>query len=91
MRGINYKLLRKMATVVLCALQLTGLTLCFDGCATQPKSLIMAYPNYFEINKGQTVPVAMDKDNIQKVIPSDMSCYDAQAQLDVLAAKKGVK
>jgi hypothetical protein len=51
----------------------------------------MAYPNYFEINAGQTVPVAMDKDNISKVIPSDMFCYDAQAQNDVLAAKKGVK
>jgi hypothetical protein len=51
----------------------------------------MAYPNYFEINKGQTVPVAMDEDNIPKVIPSDMFCYDAKAQTDVLAAKKGVK
>ena len=62
-----------------------------NGCATAPKSLIMAYPNYFEINKGQTVPVAMDTDNISKVIPADMFCYDAKAQNDVLAAKKGVK
>ncbi len=51
----------------------------------------MAYPNYFEINKGSDVPVALGGDSITKAIPSDMYCYDAQAQNDVLAAKKGVK
>ena len=92
MRGINYRSQKRTESALISALALTALIAFFSGCATnQPKSLIMAYPNYFEINKGQTVPVAMDKDNIQKVIPADMFCYDAQAQVDVLAAKKGVK
>ena len=80
-----------MGSVLMFGAASTVLTLCLSSCATHGTALIMAYPNYFELNKGQTVPVAMDKDNIQKVIPSDMYCYDATAQTDVLAAKKGVK
>lgn len=73
------------------ALLLIALMLLCNGCATQPKSLIMAYPNYFEINKGSTVPVAMENDSVPRIIPNDMFCYDAQAQTDVLSAKKGMK
>ena len=96
----NVRIFDRLSTDSIPCLSVVGLALllafvcaiAFCGCSTsKPKSLIMAYPNYFEINAGATVPVALDKENVPKVIPADMFCYDAQAQNDVLAAKKGVK
>lgn len=86
-----FRLLKKAAIEVPFVPLSIVLMVLFSGCSSSSKTMIMAYPNYFEINSGQEVPVAMGGDNIQKKIPSDMFCYDAQAQADVLSAKKGSK
>ena len=93
MLGKKFLRRKRPGAALIFALASIVLTLSISGCATKPKTVIMAWPSYFELPKGTDIQtISIDGATVTGVkTQADMFCYDAQAQGDVLAAKKGVK
>lgn len=70
-----------------------ALTLVFNGCATNKKTLLVAYPDYFELPAGTEMTLDIDTGygphQIQVRTKEEMGCYSARAQVDALSIKKG--
>ena len=93
MLGKRFLITKRPGSVRIFALALIALTLSISGCATKQKTVIMAWPSYFELPKGTEIQnISLEGSTpVTLTTQADMFCYDAQAQGDVLAAKKGVK
>lgn len=82
-----------LKSLALFAMLLIALTPLFNGCASKPKSLLVAYPGYFEIPSGSTAIAEMNFGEGLKAQPVKTDriyyCYDQDTQLDALAVKKG--
>lgn len=95
MRGLRFLRLKRPKNSLTCALLLTASTALFNGCASKPKGVLVAFPDYFEIPANTVLVAPMDFGDGQQPTTiktvEEMGCYSAKAQVDVLAVKKGVK
>jgi hypothetical protein len=93
----NYRLtiqiIQKSSKLFFFALLVILPCIILNGCATKPKSLVVAFPGYMELPAQSSAVATMDFGSgaEKKEIKTDRIyyCYDDATQVDVLAVKKG--
>jgi len=87
------KLTILLSRVLFATLLIVSTLLCNTGCATKPKSIVVAFPGYVELAQQTTATAIMDfgqgPENKDIKLDRRYYCYDKDTQEDVLATKKG--